>query len=114
MSFLESSLFLVQIFKTTLYPDFASIEWSRETLLENWIKEPVGCCERAGVHPPTSALQFASMDGEVVTPETVTMEYQEESLNSPVRLTTVEDETMVKMCFLLHKQLLHYLNSQIK
>lgn len=73
-------------------------EWSRETLLENWIKEPITCCERAGVHPPTSALQFTSVNGDVVTPEIVTTEYQEETLNSPIRLTSAEIEAPCEIC----------------
>ncbi|XP_063237548.1 uncharacterized protein LOC134539440 [Bacillus rossius redtenbacheri] len=32
-------------------------EWSRETLLEKWMKDPVQCCQLAGVQPPASALQ---------------------------------------------------------
>ncbi|XP_075209752.1 uncharacterized protein LOC142317242 [Lycorma delicatula] len=32
-------------------------EWSREALLEKWIKDPVKCCQLAGVQPPTSAYQ---------------------------------------------------------
>uniref|UniRef100_A0A1B6EFT1 RBR-type E3 ubiquitin transferase n=1 Tax=Clastoptera arizonana TaxID=38151 RepID=A0A1B6EFT1_9HEMI len=32
-------------------------EWSRESLLEKWMKDPVQCCQLAGVQPPTSAWQ---------------------------------------------------------
>ncbi len=27
-------------------------EWSRETLLEAWMEDPVACCESCGVTPP--------------------------------------------------------------
>ncbi|GAB6029004.1 hypothetical protein CHUAL_004792 [Chamberlinius hualienensis] len=75
-------------------------EWSRETLLENWIKDPVECCEKAGVHPPSSALQFSNCasGGDIVSPESVMLEYQQETLNSPVRLTIVPKETMCEIC----------------
>ncbi|KAL1115064.1 hypothetical protein AAG570_007095, partial [Ranatra chinensis] len=41
-------------------------EWSREALLEKWMKDPVICCRRAGVQPPPSASswsQQSSMEG---------------------------------------------------
>lgn len=28
-------------------------EWSRETLLESWMKDPIVCCEKSGVAPPS-------------------------------------------------------------
>ncbi|CAD5126134.1 DgyrCDS14303 [Dimorphilus gyrociliatus] len=28
-------------------------EWSRETLLESWMKDPILCCEKSGVAPPS-------------------------------------------------------------
>lgn len=28
------------------------VEWSRETLLESWIKDAIACCEKCGVTPP--------------------------------------------------------------
>lgn len=34
-------------------------EWSREALLEKWMKDPVQCCQLAGVQAPSSALQFS-------------------------------------------------------
>ncbi|XP_059475498.1 ankyrin repeat and IBR domain-containing protein 1-like [Neocloeon triangulifer] len=36
-------------------------EWSREALLEKWMKEPVLCCQLAGVQPPPSALEHSSL-----------------------------------------------------
>ena len=36
-------------------------EWSREALLEKWMKEPVLCCQLAGVQPPASALQHSAL-----------------------------------------------------
>lgn len=35
------------------------VEWSRELLLEKWMKDPVQCCSLAGVQAPASALQQA-------------------------------------------------------
>ncbi|XP_066998592.2 uncharacterized protein [Anabrus simplex] len=48
-------------------------EWSREALLEKWMKDPVQCCQLAGVQPPTSALQHLSAE-----PTAVTLEYNNE------------------------------------
>ncbi|CAB3364276.1 Hypothetical predicted protein [Cloeon dipterum] len=36
-------------------------EWSREALLEKWMKDPVLCCQLAGVQPPPSALEHSSL-----------------------------------------------------
>lgn len=45
-------------------------EWSREALLEKWMKEPVLCCQLAGVQPPASALQHSALtSGSDPTPE---------------------------------------------
>lgn len=41
---------------------FSFLEWSREALLEKWMKDPVQCCQLAGVQPPTSAWQHCSGD----------------------------------------------------
>jgi hypothetical protein len=43
------------------YYDLHFSEWSRETLLEKWMKEPVLCCQLAGVQPPPSALEHSSL-----------------------------------------------------
>lgn len=34
-------------------------EWSRELLLEKWMKDPVECCQIAGVQAPSTLLQHA-------------------------------------------------------
>ncbi|CAF1628062.1 unnamed protein product [Rotaria magnacalcarata] len=31
-------------------------EWSKESLLQSWIEDPIGCCEISGVNPPLSIL----------------------------------------------------------
>jgi len=41
---------------------FQILEWSREALLEKWMKDPVQCCQLAGVQPPTSALQHCASE----------------------------------------------------
>lgn len=35
-------------------------EWSREMLLEKWMKDPVECCQAAGVQAPSSLLHHGS------------------------------------------------------
>ncbi|XP_066249800.1 ankyrin repeat and IBR domain-containing protein 1-like [Euwallacea similis] len=43
-------------------------EWSRELLLEKWMKNPVECCEIAGVQAPVSVLSHAtSIDSSIST-----------------------------------------------
>ena len=37
-------------------PLFFFKEWSREMLLEKWMKDAVSCCNSAGVEPPQSAF----------------------------------------------------------
>lgn len=37
-------------------------EWSRETLLEKWMKDPMQCCQLAGVQIPNSAGQQCGID----------------------------------------------------
>lgn len=32
------------------------LEWSKETLLQSWIDDPIRCCEISGVNPPLSLL----------------------------------------------------------
>jgi ankyrin repeat/IBR domain-containing protein 1 len=33
-------------------------EWSREVLLEQWMRDPVSTCQTAGVQPPFTALHL--------------------------------------------------------
>lgn len=35
-------------------------EWSREMLLEKWMRDPVDCCQAAGVQAPNSVLHHGS------------------------------------------------------
>lgn len=43
-------------------------EWSREVLLEKWMRDPVKCCQLAGVQAPASALTHAgSIDSSIST-----------------------------------------------
>lgn len=45
-------------------------EWSREALLEKWMKDPVECCQLAGVQAPASAFQYSgSVDISCSSPE---------------------------------------------
>lgn len=44
------------------------LEWSRELLLEKWMRNPVECCELAGVQAPVSVLTHAgSVDSSIST-----------------------------------------------
>lgn len=36
------------------------LEWSREVLLEKWMKDPVECCQLAGVQAPSSVLHHGN------------------------------------------------------
>jgi len=36
-------------------------EWSREMLLEAWIDDPVACCEKCGVVPPSAIMPDYSL-----------------------------------------------------
>ncbi|XP_017769602.1 PREDICTED: ankyrin repeat and IBR domain-containing protein 1-like isoform X2 [Nicrophorus vespilloides] len=42
-------------------------KWSRELLLEKWMKDPIDCCQSAGVKPPSSVLNQTSFDSTVST-----------------------------------------------
>ncbi len=35
---------------------FFYLEWSKESLLQSWIDDPIRCCEISGVNPPLSLL----------------------------------------------------------
>ncbi|KAK6633139.1 hypothetical protein RUM43_012883 [Polyplax serrata] len=43
-------------------------EWSREILLDKWMKDAVACCKLAGVEPPQSAFNHGEVTLESVTP----------------------------------------------
>lgn len=46
-------------------------EWSRELLLEKWMRDPVECCQLAGVQAPSSVLQHAgSIESSISTDTT--------------------------------------------
>ncbi|KAK9873731.1 hypothetical protein WA026_002087 [Henosepilachna vigintioctopunctata] len=46
-------------------------EWSRELLLEKWMKDPIECCQLAGVQAPSNVLNHAgSFDSSVSTSDT--------------------------------------------
>lgn len=53
---------IIGIYYSFKYIVFFLPEWSREALLEKWMKDPVQCCQLAGVQPPTSAWQHCSGD----------------------------------------------------
>lgn len=45
-----------------------TVEWSREILLDKWMKDAVACCKLAGVEPPQSAFNHGEVTLESVTP----------------------------------------------
>ncbi|KAH0812293.1 hypothetical protein GEV33_010496 [Tenebrio molitor] len=45
-------------------------EWSRELLLEKWMKDPVECCQLAGVQAPSSVLKHAGSLESSISAET--------------------------------------------
>ncbi|KAJ8942883.1 hypothetical protein NQ314_009900 [Rhamnusium bicolor] len=47
-----------------------SLEWSRELLLEKWMRDPVECCQLAGVQAPSSVLQHAGSIESSISAET--------------------------------------------
>ncbi|KAJ8981920.1 hypothetical protein NQ317_008825 [Molorchus minor] len=46
-------------------------EWSRELLLEKWMRDPVECCQLAGVQAPPSVLQHADSIESSISTETI-------------------------------------------
>ncbi|XP_054711408.1 ankyrin repeat and IBR domain-containing protein 1-like [Uloborus diversus] len=74
-------------------------EWSRQSLLDAWMKDPVACCKEAGISPPSSALNFSSTQESLkMCCEQIQNEYQNGTLNSPARTVTVKDEVMCDIC----------------
>ncbi|XP_035229937.1 ankyrin repeat and IBR domain-containing protein 1-like, partial [Stegodyphus dumicola] len=70
-------------------------EWSRQNLLDAWMKDPILCCKEVGVPPPSSALNFsATQDSLKTCCEQIQNEYQSETLNSPVRTVPLREEVM--------------------
>ncbi|KAF5274146.1 hypothetical protein FQR65_LT04544 [Abscondita terminalis] len=60
-------------------------DWSRELLLEKWMKDPVECCQLAGVQAPSSVLQQGNSWESSTSPES------NESFYKP--------EIMCEICF---------------
>jgi hypothetical protein len=78
---------------------FPFLEWSREALLEKWMKDPVQCCQLAGVQPPTSALQHCSSE-----PSAVTLEYNNSEPTNAIQqqgMARTHGETIVSILLLL-------------
>ncbi|KAB0801262.1 hypothetical protein PPYR_02047 [Photinus pyralis] len=62
-------------------------DWSRELLLEKWMKDPVECCQLAGVQAPSSALQHGNS--------------WESSTSSETNESFYKPEIMCEICFSL-------------
>ncbi|KAL5005870.1 hypothetical protein ScPMuIL_017028 [Solemya velum] len=59
-------------------------EWSRQTLLETWMSDPVLCCEKSGVYPPSSLFSEK--------PEAA------ESMSSPVPSVSPSPDAVCGIC----------------
>ncbi|XP_044263786.1 ankyrin repeat and IBR domain-containing protein 1-like [Tribolium madens] len=69
-------------------------EWSRELLLEKWMKDPVECCQIAGVQAPSSVLKHAGSLESSISAET----NDENELMCEICLSTISNwEQPVKM-----------------
>ncbi|GFV41419.1 ankyrin repeat and IBR domain-containing protein 1 [Trichonephila clavipes] len=93
-----SDMFHVPLFSAEVL--LRNYEWSRQSLLDAWMKDPIACCKEVGISPPSSALNFSPTKDSLKTCcEQIQNEYQSESLNSPSRTITVKEETMVVYYF---------------
>ena len=70
-------------------------EWSREGLLDQWIRDPVLTCRAAGVQAPYSALRHSSMSQY----EQVSREYHHVAATSVVDKVTLADTTTASSSF---------------
>lgn len=85
------SMLLIMMYIFTFF-----LEWSRQSLLDSWMKDPVVCCKDAGVPPPSSAINFSTtQDSLKLCCEQIQNEYQNETLNSPARTVIIKEEVMV-------------------
>ena len=83
------------------------LEWSRETLLESWIDDPIGCCDKCGVVPPASVLDHPSQyftlssSKQGVTGGSVVAKQAEHELATPLpeTPTTTESEPAIEVQF---------------
>ncbi|GFT96564.1 ankyrin repeat and IBR domain-containing protein 1 [Nephila pilipes] len=92
-----SDMFHVPLFTAEVL--LRNYEWSRQSLLDSWIKDPIACCKEVGISPPSSALNFSPTKDSLKTCcEQIQNEYQSESLNSPSRTIEVKEETMCDIC----------------
>ncbi|XP_015908622.2 ankyrin repeat and IBR domain-containing protein 1 isoform X1 [Parasteatoda tepidariorum] len=74
-------------------------EWSRQSLLDAWMRDPVTCCNKVGITPPSSAVNFsATQDSLKACCEQIQQEYHNETLNSPVHTVVVKEEIMCGIC----------------
>lgn len=64
---------------------FIVLEWSREILLERWVRDPDKCCQIAGVQVPISVQS---------TKKFYSIGLQQTNLNEEAQLT-INDQTIV-------------------
>ncbi|XP_055938301.1 ankyrin repeat and IBR domain-containing protein 1-like [Argiope bruennichi] len=92
-----SDMFHVPLFTAEVL--LRNYEWSRQNLLEAWMKDPVSCCKEAGISPPISAVNFSPTKDSLKTCcEQIQNEYQSVTLNSPSRTVSVKEELLCDIC----------------
>ncbi|KAG8200864.1 hypothetical protein JTE90_015769 [Oedothorax gibbosus] len=94
-----SDMFHVPLFTAEVL--LRNYEWSRQALLDAWMRDPVACCKEAGITPPSSALNFSpTQDALKSCCEQIQNEYQSETLNSPSKTPVVKEELTCNICTL--------------
>lgn len=94
MHFLLNKQYTTLSIKISIWILFS--EWSRQALLDAWMKDPVACCKESGITPPSSALNFSPTQDTLKTCcEQIQNEYQSETLNSPSKTPLVKEELTV-------------------
>ncbi|KAL1501925.1 hypothetical protein ABEB36_007156 [Hypothenemus hampei] len=72
-------------------------EWSREILLEKWMKNPIECCEKAGVQAPATVLTHANSIDSSLSTDTAGSERQEVMCEICLNTIPVEWDQPLKM-----------------
>ncbi|GIX72467.1 ankyrin repeat and IBR domain-containing protein 1 [Caerostris extrusa] len=92
-----SDMFHVPLFTAEVL--LRNYEWSRQSLLDAWMKDPIACCKEVGISPPSSALNFSpTKDALKTCCEQIQNEYQSNTLNSPSRTVAIKEEVMCEIC----------------
>lgn len=74
-------------FVSLLNAQHCLLEWSKESLLQSWIDDPIRCCEISGVNPPLSILHERGLTTIDITHfDTVHLSKEVPCCSSPVSL----------------------------